>query len=616
MASFSPFSFGGTKQTQQFRPNAVAAPAPAPAPKRDNLADYISDWGSTTPMDWSSIAPYMAELGIDEKGRDGARGWQYVGGNPQHDSGGQPDMPWQLTQEARQKLAGYTIGDREQLGKHNSQRAIFDPSGKQLGASQQDESKSMPWIETAVPLALAAMGARAVGGALGGAGAAGEGAAVGNGAFLGEGVASGIPAWDAAAGLGELGTGALGLEGATYALPGAEAGLGVMNAGAAAEGAALGNGAFLGEGVASGIPAWDAAAGLGAAAGGAGAGGLGSMLGKAGSAIGGAASSIGNFLTENPGIGSVVKGAGAALGAGLASKALAGNPPTAPSAAETSATQSAANLTAAQQQAQLNRVDTTTPFGFQKFGSVDDPSVPGGKRYTQEIGFSPQQQAIYDAETSNQLASQKTAQGMQGRVADAVANPFSLASTPAAESAMKGDAFSADRDAVTKSLFDRLTRLRGPQMAQEKEALDTKLRNQGLMPGTVAYDNGMRSLVQAQQTELSDQADRALLAGGAEQTRLQTDSRANAGFNNQNRSQSIQEQLLQRQQPLAEYNAFRTGNTPTLPTFQPFGMSSVAPTNTAAAANAQYQSQADAYNAQIARMQALLNFGTTVAKGG
>ena len=66
--------------------------------------------------------------------------------------------------------------------------------------------------------------------------------------------------------------------------PGLMAGAG---AGVGSTGAAIGNGAFLGEGVASGIPAWDAAAGLGAAAGGAGAGAAGTFIPGADSAASG-----------------------------------------------------------------------------------------------------------------------------------------------------------------------------------------------------------------------------------------------------------------------------------------------------------------------------------------
>jgi hypothetical protein len=117
----------------------------------------------------------------------------------------------------------------------------------------------------AMPFAAAGLGAGAAGAAGAGAGA-GAGGMV-NGAFLGEGIASGIGAWDgamAAAGAGAGGAGAAGAAG-----------------GGGGIGGGAGNGAFLGEGVASGVPAWDAAA-TGAGAG----GGLLSSLGGAKNLLG------------------------------------------------------------------------------------------------------------------------------------------------------------------------------------------------------------------------------------------------------------------------------------------------------------------------------------------
>lgn len=339
-----------------------------------------------------------------------------------------------------------------------------------------------------------------------------------------------------------------------------------------------------------------------------------SGLQNLGNALSGVAAPVSQFLKDNPTLGRFADAAAAAGGAGLASKFLSGNAPPTVNAGQVMQQQGAANLTAAQQQAQINRVDTTTPFGFQKFGQVADPSLPGGIRYTQDIGFSPEQKKLYDSETNNQLASQGIASSLQGRVAQSVANPLDLSSAGAMEKALPANQFSADRDKVSSALFDRLTSLRKPQMDRDRSALDVQLRNQGLMPGTEAYNNSMRTMMETQGSELSNAANQAIAAGGAEQSRLQGDSRANSSLNNNVRSQSIQEKLLERQQPLAEYNSFRTGNTPTLPAFQPFGMGTVAPANTLAASNSQYQTEADAYNARIAKLQSLLNFGVTASK--
>jgi hypothetical protein len=119
----------------------------------------------------------------------------------------------------------------------------------------------------------AAAGA-AEGAAAAGAGSAGTAGAVGSGAgFIGEGALSGIGAWDATLAASPSWTAAGGMAG------GAAAGA----SGGGGGGAATTGGGFVGEGAASGIPAWDGAAGSGVA------GGAGSVGGLGGGGSGGAA---------------------------------------------------------------------------------------------------------------------------------------------------------------------------------------------------------------------------------------------------------------------------------------------------------------------------------------
>jgi hypothetical protein len=149
-------------------------------------------------------------------------------------------------------------------------------------------------------------------------------------------------------------------------------------------------------------------------------------------------------------------------------------------------------------------------------------------------------------------------------------------------------------------------------MERDVSGLDTQLRNQGLMPGTEAYDHSLQQLRQQQGQDMNDLALRAVLAQGQEQSRLGQLDLGLGGFNNQTRGQSIQEALLQRQQPLSEFNAFRTGNTPTLPQFQPYGMTNTQPAPTFAGTQAQYGAGLDQYNASTGGLQSLLNFGASI----
>lgn len=110
----------------------------------------------------------------------------------------------------------------------------YDITGKQTGTGQFGEIGKSDWIQNLALAGLIAGGGAVLGnavGLIGAPGAGSSGASVGGaGGFIGEGAASGVPAWDAALGGAELGSGA--------AAAGAGAGAsGVGTAGAGAAGA-------------------------------------------------------------------------------------------------------------------------------------------------------------------------------------------------------------------------------------------------------------------------------------------------------------------------------------------------------------------------------------------
>lgn len=91
---------------------------------------------------------------------------------------------------------------------------------------------------------------------------------------------------------------------------------------------------------------------------------------------------------------------------------------------------------------------------------------------------------------------------------------------PAARDLYGAQGYAPQRQAVEQAVQSRFERLREPQLQRQETSLDVQLRNQGLMPGSEGYDNAMNDLRQQQAAERSDIADRAILAGGAEQSRL------------------------------------------------------------------------------------------------
>ena len=161
----------------------------------------------------------------------------------------------------------------------------------------------------------------------------------------------------------------------------------------------------------------------------------------------------------------------------------------------------------------------------------------------------------------------------------------------------------ASRKRVEEAMMARLN----PQFQQDDTSLRTKLINSGISPGTSAWDSEMAR----QSQSMNDARMQAVLAGGQEESRqvglnagLQQQDYAqrmgfgnqdfgqrlqaaqfgnqaqgqqfgqqqsidqmvnalmgrNAQFNNQTRQQQLQEQAWQRQLPLNELNALRTGS--------------------------------------------------------
>lgn len=82
------------------------------------------------------------------------------------------------------------------------------------------------------------------------------------------------------------------------------------------------------------------------------------------------------------------------------------------------------NLNAAQVSNQMNRVDSNTPYGSQRFSRVADPSVPGGFRYTQDLTLSPEQQQLYNLQTQGQIGRGQMSNDMLAQLRSAYGQPF------------------------------------------------------------------------------------------------------------------------------------------------------------------------------------------------
>lgn len=220
---------------------------------------------------------------------------------------------------------------------------------------------------------------------------------------------------------------------------------------------------------------------------------------------------------------------------------------------------SAGNLEAARATATANRVSQYTPYGNQVYSNV------GGNpdQWRSDISLTPVGQQLLDYQNQTSLGLGQQATQALGRVNESMGQPFDYGSV---------------QDVNDASYAAQTARL-DPQWQQQQQAIESQLVNQGLRPGTEAYDNAMRTFNQGR----NDAYTQARLA--AINTAPQTYQMASAIRN----------------QPLNELNALRTGAQITNPQFSNAPQQGqVAGADILGARNAQYGAQMQGYNAQQA----------------
>ena len=252
-----------------------------------------------------------------------------------------------------------------------------------------------------------------------------------------------------------------------------------------------------------------------------------------------------------------------------------GDAPPAPDYTGAAVATAQGNADAARIAAKANRVSQYTPYGNLVYtsGINGDPD-----QWRADVQLSPQQQELLNRqnETSVGLA------GLQGKGLEYVSNmldqPFDTGKLP-------GEQINAGQTAQ-EAIMSRLN----PQFAQNEEMLRTRLANQGIAPGTEAWNNEFRTFQQGR----NDAYTQAALQG--------------MNIGQQARQQALQEQAFLRNEPLNTLNAVRTGAQVTNPTFSnvPQQATTQGP-NYLQAAQSQYGADLANYNAQQQGQNAMMS---------
>lgn len=246
--------------------------------------------------------------------------------------------------------------------------------------------------------------------------------------------------------------------------------------------------------------------------------------------------------------------------------------PTAPNPTDIANAQQGYNLQAGQNQNRINSYNQTTPFGSLNYAS--DPNSPNG--YNVNVALSPAQQGLLNTR-------QGTQQTLGTAGGDLASNSAGMYSSPFDLNAATGQ---------TAGLLNKWNQqYLQPIFNQQQSNKDAQLQNQGLAPGSTAYDNA-QNLLARNQGDITNQ------------------------YLTQNEGQAFNQALQQYQLPLQTESALMSGSAPQGPNFAPTPTASIQPPNYQQAAQNQFADQQLQYQNTMAGLGQLLGAGGGMFAGG
>lgn len=207
--------------------------------------------------------------------------------------------------------------------------------------------------------------------------------------------------------------------------------------------------------------------------------------------------------------------------------------PPPPDPVATAAAQAGANRDTAIAQGALNMINQVGPDGTLTYNRI------GEDTFTDSLTGNTYQLPRYQATTTLSEAGQQ----LQATNEQTQQNIASIGRDQSARiGELLGQPVDLSNEATEARLYELGSKRLDPRFAQEEEALRTRLVNQGLRPGTAAFDAEMRNFTQGR----NDAYNSLLLQG---------------------RGQAVQEALTARNQPINEITALLSGSQVSQPNF-------------------------------------------------
>lgn len=258
--------------------------------------------------------------------------------------------------------------------------------------------------------------------------------------------------------------------------------------------------------------------------------------------------------------------------------------------------QGAANVETARVQSKLNNPNTYTPYGTQLVSyDGDQPTI------TQTLTPQAQKTLEEQQNVQYQLAS------LGGKGANLASNVLDKSFNfggPAVQTSLDlSNIAKMPVNAGTTAQEAIMSRLE-PSLAKQRTSTETQLINQGLRPGTEAYDNAIQLLGQQENDARTQAALQGINVDMGANAQGFSQAATGATFANTAQQQALAEAIQQRQMPLNEITALMSGSQIQNPQFGAYQGTNVATTPIFAATQAKGQADQNTYNQQMAAANA------------
>jgi len=258
--------------------------------------------------------------------------------------------------------------------------------------------------------------------------------------------------------------------------------------------------------------------------------------------------------------------------------------------------QGAANVETARVQSKLNNPNTYTPYGTQLVSyDGDQPTI------TQTL--TPQAQKTLEEQQNVQY--QLASLGGKGATlaSDVLDKRFNFGGPDVQTSLDLSNIAKMPVNAGTTAQEAIMSRLE-PSLAKQRVSTETQLINQGLRPGTEAYDNAIQLLGQQENDARTQAALQGINVDMGANAQGFSQAATGATFANTAQQQALAEAIQQRQMPLNEITALMSGSQIQNPQFGAYQGTNVATTPIFAATQAKGQADQNTYNQQMAAANA------------